>query len=76
MTIDTTKLRELAQAATPGPWEYRALEWGNYVTADGQTAVCQGALSRTESMQFIAAANPSAVLALLARGHAVVVEYA
>lgn len=63
--IDTTKLRELAQAATPGPWEYRALEWGNYVTADGQTSVCQGALSRTESMQFIAAANPATVLQLL-----------
>ena len=67
MTIDTKSIRAAAEAATPGPWEYRQLEWGNYVTADGQTSVCQGALSNTASMIHIATANPATILALLDR---------
>ena len=30
MTIDTTKLRELAQKAVPGPWGYE-LDHGSYL---------------------------------------------
>lgn len=67
MTIDLKSIRAAAEAATPGPWEYRQLEWGNYVTADGQTSVCQGALSNTASMIHIATANPATILELLDR---------
>ena len=58
-------LEKLPEAATPGSWEYRATEWGNYLTADGFSAVCQSALSRDKDMHFITAANPATILALV-----------
>ena len=65
MTIDTTKLRELAQKATPGPWEQinhivftetGDLEWVVANARSGNSIIDAG---------YIAAANPSTVLALL-----------
>jgi hypothetical protein len=69
MTIDTTKLRELAQKATPGPW---------YISAPGEQAVWHDIKDRRYliadtsngftddgNAEFIAAANPATVLALL-----------
>ena len=63
--IDTTKLRELAQKATPGPWEQinhivftetGNLEWVVANARSGNSIIDAG---------YIAAANPSTVLALL-----------
>lgn len=67
---DHSELKRLAEAATPGPWAYD----GSYVcparTEDGTTYVelwryiadCH----QPENTKFIAAANPAAVLALIA----------
>ncbi len=69
MTVDTTKLRELAQKATPGEW---------YVSAPAEHAVWKDIGDRRyliadtsdgftddNNSEYIAAANPSTVLALL-----------
>ena len=60
--IDHKKLRELAEAATPGLWTCRANvveEPSAYLNAKySQGANCRNA-------EFIAAANPATVLALL-----------
>ena len=65
MTIDTTKLRELAQKATPGPWEQinhivftetGDLEWVVANARSGNSII---------DAEYIAAANPATVLALL-----------
>ena len=65
MTIDTTKLRELSQNATPGPWEQinhivftetGDLEWVVANARSGNSII---------DAEYIAAANPAAVLALL-----------
>ena len=58
--------RAKKQDAAGTIWEYKALEWGNFVMGDCGTAVCHSALSRTDSMQYIAAASPDVVLALIA----------
>ena len=75
MTIDTTKLRELAQKATPGPWTYfpypKYKEHHVSLPIDGSGMTmplfpdgCQTSRQR-EDAEYIAAANPSTVLALL-----------
>lgn len=65
MTVDTTKLRELAQKATPGPWEQinhivftetGDLEWVVANARSGNSII---------DAEYIAAANPATVLALL-----------
>jgi hypothetical protein len=65
MTIDTTKLRELAQKATPGPWEQinhivftetGDLEWVVANARSGNSII---------DAEYISAANPATVLALL-----------
>ena len=65
MTIDTTKLRELSQNATPGPWEQinhivftetGDLEWVVANARSGNSII---------DAEYIAAANPATVLELL-----------
>jgi hypothetical protein len=66
MTIDKARLKALAEAATPGPWECRE--------AEGSAAICHkhGWVADDFSEQtvfdtrYMAAANPVTVLALLA----------
>ena len=68
MTIDTTKLRELAQKATPGPWLLWATEWNLYLVQSGREgdgSIVDTAYSRRNDIDYIAAANPATVLALL-----------
>lgn len=74
--IDTARLRELAEAATPGPWEwegdglwrhqsptdYAAIVTADYAPDTGPTVECSDA-----NGAYIAAANPQTVLALLDR---------
>ncbi|KAM9863123.1 hypothetical protein ACI1US_01008 [Leucobacter sp. BZR 635] len=67
---DLGKLEELAKAATPGPWEqYTTLQADSHVTAGGGlltgTLVC-GPTYHKGNAEFIAAANPAAMLALIA----------
>lgn len=67
---DHSELKRLAEAATPGPWAYD----GSYVcparTEDGTTYVelwrSIADCHQPENTKFIAAANPAAVLALVA----------
>ncbi len=78
MKIDIEELKRLAEAATPGPWEYdyddqdldtcNGILWGtnNYAIAilpyDGQVSDEKV----TATGNHIAAANPAAILALIA----------
>lgn len=70
MTIDKSALKALAEAATPGPWGYD----GSYVcparVEDGTTYVetwrSVADCVQPENTKFIAAANPTAVMVLLA----------
>lgn len=67
---DHSELKKMAEAATPGPWAYD----GSYVcparTEDGTTYVelwrSIADCHQPENTKFIAAANPAAVLALIA----------
>ena len=67
---DYSELKRLAEAATPGPWAYD----GSYVcparTEDGTTYVelwrSIADCHQPENTKFIAAANPVAVLSLIA----------
>lgn len=75
MSVDYTKLRTLAEDATPGPWKadgwQREAYNGNYfVRGDGvtteQVADCgDGSTRWEENASYIAAASPDVVLALL-----------
>lgn len=79
--IDTTKLRELAQNAAPGPWtQWEGRGWVHAGTPEA-SATCYlagiyGQICRTDcgdfsdaqeikNAEYIAAANPATVLALL-----------
>lgn len=67
---DYSELKRLAETATPGPWSYD----GSYVcparVEDGTTYVetwrSVADCAQSENTKFIAAANPAAVLALIA----------
>ena len=67
--IDTTKLRELAQNAAPGPWYTSAPSehavW--YDIKDGRYLIADTSSGFTDdgNAEYIAAANPATVLALL-----------
>jgi len=75
MTIDTTKLRELAQTARPGPWERDIcqidkmwLKGRLQECVTNQDAIVMAVTAEDDATaEFIAAANPATVLALLAR---------
>lgn len=65
-------LRKLATAATPGPWEHRKFRGINdrqgfvYKTTGMCSQVCRTIeLGTTRDADFIAAANPAVVIALL-----------
>lgn len=72
---DHATLRRLAENATPGPWEIDALENGEhglFISNDRPEAGSLGCASSQvagfmveRNAEFIAAANPTAVLALL-----------
>lgn len=69
MTIDTTKLREMAQAATPGPWYSKWPEercaWKDIGHSRYPVAYTGDCFDDAPNAAFIAAANPATVLALL-----------
>ncbi len=78
--IDTAKLRQLASAATPGPWtaavwietdgnEWRATGPGHDDEShdNGSEPGCPDEQAAQRDAAFIAAANPTTVLALLDR---------
>lgn len=58
MTIDKNRLKALAEAATQGPWHHT----GTWVSAERGNSVAD--CSRGDE-EFIAAANPANILALL-----------
>ncbi len=70
MTLPTASLRALAQAATPGPWRnYKNCLYGQVVTDDGKQVTMNeehGACWHDDA-EYIAAANPAVILALLSR---------
>ena len=78
--MNTEELKELAQAATPGPWVAGGPSFGaplpvycdEVVTesgGDNPDSVCRAPFSTNETstadMLYIAAANPAAILALI-----------
>ena len=80
--IDTTKLRELAQQATPGPWEVVYCDIGRHEICDGNfnadhehigsfvvmaddDAESPFPIICEHDAEYIAAANPATVLALM-----------
>lgn len=71
--LDDAELRTLAETATPGPWELRWMlgdENWPVVRAEGFGVIPDvpaGAYVNPADAAYIAAANPSVVLALLAR---------
>lgn len=69
MTIDTIKLRELAQKATPGPWYSKWPEercaWKDIGHSRYPVAYTGDCFDDAQNAEFIAAANPATVLALL-----------
>lgn len=67
MTPSTVRLKQLAEAATPGPW---FLSMSNQVvrTLDPEPkAIAKFVEDDIPNAQFISAANPEAVLGLIAR---------
>src|SRR5574343_911498 len=73
MTIDTTKLRDLAMKATPGTWEYKLCSIDKtWLKGRIQECVMQSngpvlAITAEDSAtsDYVAAANPATVLQLL-----------
>lgn len=69
--IDEQKLRELAGAATPGHWTMQHIgrnEWGAEVWTMNNEEIGHSEIAETytsENAEFITAANPAAILALL-----------
>ncbi|MBX3533368.1 MAG: ead/Ea22-like family protein [Xanthobacteraceae bacterium] len=69
--VEHTELRELAEAATPGPWAATLDENYSVVTGPDGAAIAlpdyeTGICLEEADAAFIAAANPKTVLALLA----------
>lgn len=74
-SVDTDALRKLAQAASPGPWEYQEDDdgyWVYWVRTSEKVSLlcCEGYDQWTPpdyDAKFIAAANPAAILSLIER---------
>lgn len=67
MTVDKDKLRQLAEAATPGPW-FASPSHDHYkVLQDNDSGLLPeiAGVDERANTAFIAAANPATVLALL-----------
>jgi hypothetical protein len=69
MTLDLARLRELAEKARPGPWRYSAEDGALYYDRNERAApdflsCCN---LDDDTMEYVAAANPTAVLELLDR---------
>lgn len=78
MTDAEKELKRLAQAATPGPWKHFTQTYGEWTVVGGGETTLQHAIAdcRADKLtkaqnaangEFIAATDPSAVLALLER---------
>lgn len=75
--VDTKELHRLAQAATPGPWEFEDVGYKYVVSKSGDgyisREVCKldgstmSAFRQKENGPFIAAANPTTIEVLLDR---------
>jgi hypothetical protein len=72
MTINKDELRRLAEAATPGLWHHAtdvgqvgSVDVGDRVLAQAQQLSPRDNAQRDANASFIAAANPSTILALL-----------
>ena len=69
MTIDTQRLRELAQKATPGSWYSKWPEerctWVDIGNSRYPVAYTGDCFEDAPNAEYIAAANPATVLALL-----------
>ncbi|WP_321374337.1 hypothetical protein [Pseudomonas extremaustralis] len=71
---DNTELKRLAEAAYPGPW---CLENGmNQVRDNADDFVCDTGEDEPINSAFIAAANPAAVLALIAENESLHAQHA
>ena len=68
MTVDTTKLRELAQKATPGPWYSKWPEercvWKDIGPGRYPVAYTGDCFDDAPNAEYIAAANPATVQTL------------
>lgn len=64
------ELKKLAEAASPGPWKYEVTSDGYSVSNSGFTLFSQEPYDNhppsDDDAEFIAAANPAAILELLA----------
>lgn len=72
MSTDYTRLRELAEKATPGPWQTGSAIYGHdfhetiYVTPEvGHRTICDITDRHSGNAEFIAAVDPQTVIALL-----------
>lgn len=85
MTIDTARLRALAEAATPGPWEaddHGFWRWTDEAARQGEYVLCaEYEYDTGVTMQcsdadaaYIAAASPDAILRLLDERDALAVD--
>ena len=70
MTTRLTELRKLAEEATPGPWRRIIHNWHSAVVCEAQYKLLDNEVSpnvrRLSDSAFIAAANPAAIIELLA----------
>lgn len=70
--MNTTELKELAEKATPGPWSHEEIdptdpEWGACeVFTEGTDTFVATHVCRVNDAAYIAAANPAAILELIA----------
>lgn len=70
------ELKRAAEAATPGPWEYLTTASGfRKIKASGKL-ICGVSSFGCQDAEFIAAANPATILALIARLEAAETELA
>lgn len=63
---DLQKLKEVALAATPGPWEYREAEGMGAICHAGGWIMDDLSEQALRDTEHCATANPSAILALIA----------
>lgn len=81
MIVDKAKLKAAAEAATPGPWRYAGKDGYDPMVGAGNSIIlwrCNGYFGdgskAMADANYIAAANPATVLALLAENEALIKE--